>query len=81
MNAKSLSGMTSFIPQYIAIHRFSTKYKIISCFHIDINRDYESLEIKFFSVCVFLIDTPSKLFALVFDFSYDFSPLLRDNLN
>ena len=36
---------------------------------MNINRDYVSLETKFCSVCVFLIVTPSKLFALVFDFS------------
>ncbi len=44
---------------------------------MNINRDYVSLETKFcVSVCVFLIFTPSKLFALVFDFS----ALLGDNL-
>ncbi len=44
---------------------------------MNINRDYVSLETKFCSVCVFLIVTSSKLFALVFDFS----ALLGDNLN
>ncbi len=44
---------------------------------MNINRDYVSLETKFCSVCVFLIVTPSKLVALVFDFS----ALLGDNLN
>ncbi len=78
MSAKGLSGKTSFIPEYITIHRFSTKFKIRSCFLMNINRDYVSLETKFCSVCVFLIVTScSKLFALVFDFS----ALLGDNLN
>ena len=77
MSAKGLSGKTSFIPEYITIHRFSTKFKIRSCFLMNINRDYVSLETKFCSVCVFLIVTPSKLFALVFDFS----ALFGDNLN
>ncbi len=77
MNAKGLSGKTSFIPEYITVHRFSTKLKIISCFLMKINHDYVSLETKFCSVCVVLIVTPSKLFALVFDFS----ALLGGNLN
>ena len=77
MSAKGLSGKTSFIPEYITIHRCSTKFKIRSCFFMNINRDYVSLETKFCSVCVFLIVNPSKLFALVFDFS----ALLGDNLN
>jgi hypothetical protein len=34
---------------------------------MNINRDWESLETKFGWVCVFLIATPGKLFALVFD--------------
>ena len=76
MSAKGLWGKTSSIPEYITIHRFSTKFKIRSCFLMNINR-YVSLETKFCSVCVFLIVTPSKLFALVFDFS----ALLGDNLN
>ncbi len=29
MSAKGLSGMTSFIPEFIAIHRFSTKFQLI----------------------------------------------------
>jgi hypothetical protein len=29
--SKGLLGMTSFIPEYITIHRFSTKYQIKSC--------------------------------------------------
>ncbi len=53
------------------------KLKIKSCFLMNINRDQESLETKFSSVCVFLISTPSKLFVLVFDIF----ALLRDNLN
>ena len=77
MSAKGLSGKTSFIPEYITIHRFSTKFKIRYCFLMNINRDCVSLETKFCSVCVFLIVIPSKLFALVFDFS----ALLGDNLN
>ncbi len=77
MSEKGLSGKTSFIPAYIAIHRCSTKFKIRSCFLMNIYRDYVSLETKFCSVCVFLIVTPSKLFVLVFDFS----ALLGDNLN
>ncbi len=44
MSAKGLSGKTSFIPEYITIHRFSTKFKIIV-----------SLETKFWSVCVFYV--------------------------
>ena len=44
---------------------------------MNINRGYVSLETEFCSVCVFLIITPSKPFALVFDFS----ALLGDNLN
>ena len=63
--------------EYITIHRFSTKFKIRSCFLMNRNRDYVSLETKFCSACVFLIVTSSKLFALVFDFS----ALLGDNLN
>ena len=39
MSAKGLSGKTSFIPEYITIHRFSTKFKIRSCFLMNINRD------------------------------------------
>ena len=35
----NLSRKTSFIPEYITIHRFSTKFKIRSCFLININRD------------------------------------------
>ncbi len=77
MSTKGLSGKTSFIPEYITIHRFSTKFKIRSCFLMNINHDYVSLETEFCSVCVFLIVTPRKLFALVFDFS----TLLGDNLN
>ena len=77
MRAKGLSGKTSFIPEYITIHRFSTKFKIRSCFLMNINHDYVSVETKFCSVCIFLIVTSSKLFALVFDFS----ALLGDNLN
>ena len=77
MSVKGLSGKTSFIPEYITIHRFSTKFRIRACILMNINRDYVSLETKFCSVCVFLIVTPSKLFALVFDFS----ALLGDNLN
>ncbi len=69
MSVKGLSGKTSFIPEYITIHRFSTKFKIRSCFVMNINRNYVSPETKFCSVCVFLIVTSSKLFALVFDFS------------
>ena len=77
MSAKDLSEKTSFITEYVTIHRFSTKFKIRSCFLMNINRDYVSLETKFCSVCVFLIVTPSELFALVFDFS----ALLGNNLN
>ena len=47
----------------------STVFKIRSCFLMNVNRDYVSLETEFCFVCVFLIVTPSKLFALVFDFS------------
>ncbi len=53
MSAKGLSEKTSFIPEYITIHRFSTKFKIRSCFLMNINR----LETKFCSVCVFLVVT------------------------
>ncbi len=77
MSAKGLSGKISFVPEYITIHSFSTKFKIRSSFFMNINRDYVFLETKFCSVCVFSIATPSKLFALVFDFS----ALLGDNLN
>ncbi len=77
MSAKGLSGKISFILEYITIHRFSTKFKSRSCFLMNLKRDYVSLETTFCSVCVFLIVTPSKLFALVFDFS----ALLGDNLN
>ena len=64
-------GKTSFIPEYITIHRFFTKFKIdkILLSYKYINRDYVSPETEFCSVCVFLIVTPSKLFRLVFDFS------------
>ncbi len=64
MSAKGLWRIHTnirFIPGYITIHRFSTKFKIRSCFLMNINRDYVSLETKFCSVCVFV--------ALVFDFS------------
>ncbi len=47
MSAKGFSGKTSFIPEYITIHRFSTKFKIRSCFLMNRNRDYVSLETKF----------------------------------
>ena len=77
MSVRGLSGKTSFIPEYITIHRFSAKFKIRSCFLMNINRDYVSVETKFCPVCVFLIVTPSKHFALVFVFS----ALLGDNLN
>ena len=63
--------MTSFIPGYITIHRFSTKFKIRSCFLMNINRDYVSPE----TVCVFLLVIPSKLLV------FDFSALLGDNFN
>ena len=53
MSAKGLSGKSSFIPKYITIHRFSTKFKIRSCFLMNMNRDYVFLETKFCSVCVF----------------------------
>ena len=70
MSAKGSSGKTSFIPEYITVRRFSTKFKMRSCFLMNINRDYTYiLETKFCFACVFLIVTPSKLFALVFDFS------------
>ena len=59
MSAKGLSGKTSFIPEYITIHSFSTEFKVRSCFLMNINRDYLSLETKFCSVCVFLIVTPN----------------------
>ena len=36
-SAKGLSGKISFIPEYITIHRFSTKFKIRSCFLMNIN--------------------------------------------
>ena len=77
MSAKGFLGKTSFIPEYITIHRFSTKFKIRPCSLMNRNRDYVSLETKFCSVCVFLIVTPSNLFALAFDFS----ALLGDNPN
>ncbi len=77
MSAKGLSGKTSIIPEYTTIYKCSTKFKIRSCFLMNINRDYVSLKIKFCSVWVFLIIAPSKLFALVFDVS----TLLGDNLN
>ena len=50
MSANVLSGKTSFIPEYITIHRFSIKFKIRSCFLMKINCDYVSLETKFCSV-------------------------------
>ncbi len=53
MSAKGLSGKTNFIPEYITIHRFFTKFKIRSCFLMNINRDYVSLETKFCIVCIF----------------------------
>ncbi len=57
MSVKGLSGMTSFIPEYITIYRFSTKYKIKSCFFMNINRLGSiflgiPIETKFRSVCV-----------------------------
>ena len=54
MTAKGLSGnrKTSFISKYITIHRFSTKFKIRSCFLMNINREYVSLETKF-CLCFF----------------------------
>ncbi len=77
MSSKGLSGKISFIPEYLTIHGFPTKLTIRSCFLLNVNRNYVFLGFKFCSVCVFLIVTPSKLFALVFDFS----ALLGDNLN
>ena len=47
--------------EYITIHRCSTKFKIRSCFLMNRNREYVSLETKFCFVCVSLIVTPSKL--------------------
>ena len=37
---EGLSEKTSFIPEYVTIHRFSTKFKIRSCFLLNTNRDY-----------------------------------------
>ena len=51
---------------------------MISRFLRNINRDKKSLGTKFCSVCVFLVATLSKLFALVFDF-FGF-PLLPNNV-
>ena len=34
-----LIGKDCFIPEYITIHRFSTKFKIRACFLMNINRD------------------------------------------
>ena len=78
MSAKVLSGTTSFISEYIAINRFSTKFKTKPCCLIDI-RLLESLETERDFVCFvyLLIVSPSKLFALVLDL---FS-LLHDNFN
>ena len=42
MSAKGLSGMTSFVPKYITIHRFSAKFEIKSCFLMKINGDYKN---------------------------------------
>ena len=42
MSAKGLSGMTSFVPKYITIHRFSVKFEIESCFLMKINGDYKN---------------------------------------
>ena len=53
MSTKGLSGKTSFISEYITIHGFSTESEIESCFLMNINRDYVSLEAKYCSVCVF----------------------------
>ena len=39
--------------EHITIHRFYTKFKIRSCFLMNINRDYVSLETKVCYVCVF----------------------------
>ncbi len=52
MNAKGLLGKTSFIPEYIIIHRFSTKLKIRSCFLMNINRDYVFLETTAILFCL-----------------------------
>ncbi len=57
-----LIGKTSFIPEYIIIHRFSIKFNNGRCL-INISRDYLSLETKFCSVCVFLIVTPMRAFC------------------
>ncbi len=40
MSAKGLSGKTNFIPEYITIHRFSTKLNLDLAFPVNINRDY-----------------------------------------
>ncbi len=53
MSVKGLSGKTSFIPECITIHGFSTKFKIRSFFPMNINRDYVSLETKLCSVCAY----------------------------
>ena len=77
MSAKGLSGKTSLISEYINIYRFSTKFKIRSCFLMNINRDYVSLETTIKNTQTEQNFTPSKHFALVFDFS----AMLGDNLN
>ena len=62
MSTNGLSGMASFIPEYINIHRFSTKFKIRCCFLVHVSGNKVSLETKFRSVCVFLIATHIRPF-------------------
>ena len=52
MSTNGLSGMASFIPEYINIHRFSTKFKIRCCFLVHVSGNKVSLETKFRSVCL-----------------------------
>ena len=60
MSTKDLLGMTSFINEYITIHRFSTKFKIKSCFLMNTNRDQESLEAKFVLFVYFKSPLPAS---------------------
>ncbi len=76
-----LQIFTEFITSLIHICYWLSERSVLEgislCFLMNINHYYVSLETKFCSVCVFLIVTSSRLFALVFDFS----ALLGNNLN
>ena len=60
MSAKGLSGKTSFIPEYLTIHKFL----------MNVNRDYVSLDLNFVLFVYFYSSLPAS-----FSRSYSTFPL------